>query len=44
MNELGKVDSSVLTHVHDRDGLLARRAEILDHVLDEHGTLCNLAL
>jgi len=33
-----------VTHVHDGDWLLAWRSEILDHVLDEHGALGDLAL
>lgn len=33
-----------MTYVHDRDGLLARSAKVLDHVLDEHGALSDLAL
>lgn len=33
-----------MTYVHDGDGLLARGAEVLDHVLDEHGALSDLAL
>ena len=33
-----------MTYVHDGDGLLARSAEVLDHVLDEHGALSDLAL
>jgi hypothetical protein len=32
------------TYVHDGNGLLAGGAEVLDHVLDEHGALSNLAL
>jgi hypothetical protein len=32
------------TYVHDGDGLLAKGNEVLDHVLDEHGALGNLAL
>jgi hypothetical protein len=32
------------TYVHDGDGLLAGRTEVLDHVLDEHGALGDLAL
>jgi hypothetical protein len=32
------------TYVHDGDGLLARRAEVLDHVLDQHGALGDLTL
>jgi hypothetical protein len=30
------------TYVHDGDGLLARRTEVLDHVLDQHGSLGDL--
>jgi hypothetical protein len=33
-----------VTYVHDGDRLLAGRTEVLDHVLDEHGTLGDLAL
>jgi hypothetical protein len=33
-----------VTYVHDGDGLLTRGTEVLDHVLDEHGTLSDLAL
>lgn len=33
-----------MTYVHDGDGFLARGAEVLDHVLDEHGALSDLAL
>lgn len=33
-----------MTYVHDGDGLLARGAEVLDHVLNEHGALSDLAL
>jgi hypothetical protein len=32
------------TYVHDGNGLLAWGAEILDHVLDEHAALGDLAL
>jgi hypothetical protein len=32
------------TYVHDGDGLLARRTEVLDHVLDQHGALADLTL
>jgi len=34
----------MVTYVHDGDGLLARGAEVLDHVLDKHGALSDLAL
>jgi hypothetical protein len=34
----------VWTYVHDWDRLLAWRAEILDHVLDQHAALSDLAL
>ncbi len=34
---------SAMTYVHDGNGLFAWRTEILDHVLDEHGALSNLA-
>jgi hypothetical protein len=40
--EWGDVRSG--TYVHDGDGLLARRTEVLDHVLDEHGALGDLTL
>ena len=33
-----------VTYVHDWDRLFTWSAQILDHVLDEHGTLGNLAL
>jgi hypothetical protein len=33
-----------VTYVHDGNGLLARGAEVLDHVLDEHRALSDLAL
>lgn len=33
-----------VTYVHDRNGLLAGVAEILNHVLDEHRTLGDGAL
>jgi len=33
-----------VTYVHDGNWLLTRGAEVLDHVLDQHGTLCDLAL
>jgi hypothetical protein len=33
-----------VTYVHDGDGLLTRATEIIDHVLDEHGTLNDLTL
>lgn len=33
-----------MTYVHDGDRLLAWGAEVLDHVLDEHGALSDLAL
>ena len=33
-----------MSYVHDGNGLLARGAEVLDHVLDEHGALSDLAL
>ena len=36
--------SEVGIYVHDRDWLLAWRTQILDHILDEHGTLSDLAL
>ena len=32
------------TYVHDGDGLLAGRTEVLDHVLNEHRALSDLAL
>ena len=32
------------THIHDGDGLLAGRTEVLDHVLDQHAALGDLAL
>jgi len=32
------------TYVHDGNRLLAGRTKVLDHVLDEHGALGNLAL
>jgi len=33
-----------VTYVHDGNGLLAGRAEVLDHILDKHGALSDLAL
>lgn len=33
-----------MTNVHDGDRLLARRAQVLDHVFDEHAALGDLAL
>lgn len=33
-----------MTYVHDRNGLLAGSAEVLDHVLDEHRALGDLTL
>jgi len=33
-----------VAYVHDGDGLFAGRTEVLDHVLDEHAALGNLAL
>jgi hypothetical protein len=33
-----------VTHVHDGDRLLAGRTEVLDHVLDQHAALGDLAL
>ena len=33
-----------MTCVHDGNGLLAWGAKVLDHVLDEHGALSDLAL
>ena len=35
---------TVLTYVHDGDGLFAGGTEVLDHVLDEHAALGHLAL
>lgn len=32
------------TYVHDGDRLLAGRTEVLDHVLDQHAALGDLAL
>lgn len=32
------------TNVHDWNRLIAWAAKVLDHILDEHGTLSNLAL
>lgn len=38
------VQSGIVAHIHDRNGFLARRTEILDHVLNEHAAFSNLAL
>ena len=40
----GMASEGEFTYVHDWDGLFAWSTEILDHVLDEHGALGDLAL